>query len=516
MIPHGTATGRRCCTTIGAMSQDSPVIASPTRTRFAPSPSGDLHLGNARTALLCWLMARRDGGQFVLRVEDTDAERVSAQSLASLQEDLRWLGLDWDEGPALGGDYGPYIQSARGEIYDRYYARLEAAGLSYKCFCSQRTLSLMRKRQAAAGQPPRYDGTCRDLPAEEIAAREAAGETPSIRFRVDPGRGVDPQIRFEDLVKGPQVFEAADIGDFIIRRSNGAPAFFFSNAIDDALMKITHVLRGEDHLSNTPRQLMLLRALGFAEPAYAHASLIVGDDGAPLSKRHGSTSVGDMRAAGYLPIAVVNQLARLGLSFEDNDLLAPSALAALFDPARLGRSPARYDLAQLRHWQQEAVAAMDDGDFADWLLDALPDDARAQIPGPRREAFAGLLRDNVVLPADAVPWVERLFATPPSFSEAATAAIQQAGTGFFDTALALQDADGADDVAFKPWAKQVQKASGVKGRQLFLPLRAALSGEVHGPELYRLWDFLGQTAARVRLQAARALAAAGGSGGAPD
>jgi nondiscriminating glutamyl-tRNA synthetase len=479
--------------------------AGNTRTRFAPSPSGDLHLGNARTALLCWLLARRDGGRFVLRIEDTDAERIALDSLRTLQSDLRWLGLDWDEGPERGGEFGPYAQSARGEIYERYYAKLAEAGLTYKCFCSDRTLSLMRKRQAAAGRPPRYDGTCRDLSAEEVAGREAMGERAAVRFRVDPDRGVARQIRFDDLVKGSQVYDAEDIGDFIIRRSSGAPAFFFSNALDDALMQITHVVRGEDHLSNTPRQLMLLSALGFEAPVYAHASLIVGDDGAPLSKRHGSASVGDMRAAGYLPQAVVNELARLGLSFESNALESLPALAQAFDPARLGRSPARYDLAQLRHWQQEAVAALSAEDFERWLIGALEEGAREAIPAACRSAFAALLRDNVVLPADAEPWVAQLFAPSPVYSESARETIREAGAAFFAAAVAQIDAGGPDE--FKPWSKALGQTTGAKGRRLFLPLRAALSGEVHGPELYRLWEFLGREQVRARLAGAQLAAA---------
>jgi glutamyl-tRNA synthetase len=479
-----------------------------TRTRFAPSPTGSLHLGNARTALLCWLLARRDGGTFVLRIEDTDAERLDREALHGLQADLRWLGLDWDEGPETGGDHGPYAQSARGATYDTYYARLADAGLSYRCFCSPARLSRMRRQQVASGRAPRYDGTCRALTQSEIAAREAAGELPSLRFRVDPARGVASQVVFEDLAKGPQTFAAEDVGDFVIRRSDGSPAFFFSNAVDDALMGITDVLRGEDHLSNTTRQLMLLAALDLPAPRYGHAALLVGDDGAPLSKRHGSASVGDLRSAGFLPAAVINHLARLGVTFERHDLMSATDLAAAFDTSRLGRSPARHDPAQLRHWQQEAVAALDAQAFSAWLLGALPAQARARIPEDRREAFAALLRDNVVMPADAAPWTRRLFDRPVTFSDAARAAVCAAGPGFFDVALASLD-DCEAGSGFKGFSKRVQGATGARGKALFLPLRAALSGEVTGPELYRLWDFLGPSGVRERLGAAATLAAAG-------
>ncbi len=482
--------------------------ATPPRTRFAPSPSGDIHIGNARTALLCWLLARQGGGQFVLRIEDTDEARLQPEALASLQRELRWLGLDWQEGPApTGGDRGPYVQSERLALYEKYYAELDQRGLTYPCFCSQERLARMRKRQAAAGRPPRYDGTCRNLSKEEVAARFEAGESASLRFRVDPERGVARRVEFEDIVRGPQTFDAEDIGDFIIRRSNGTPAFFFSNAVDDGLMGITHVLRGDDHLSNTPRQLMLLTALGLPAPSYAHASLIVGDDGSPLSKRHGSATVGELREQGYLPLAVVNHLARLGLSFESNDLLSLDQLAEGFDTHRLGRSPARHDLAQLRHWQQEAVAASDAGAFAEWLLQGMAAPAREALPEARNEAFVALVRDNVVMPQDAERWVAQLCARAvPAWSDEAAGEIKAAGSAFYQASLAdLAQADPSAD-GFKPWSKALAKSAGVKGKRLFMPLRAAFSGEVFGPELYRLWEFLGADAVRERLQAARELA----------
>ncbi len=495
---------------MSGMSTD-PVTTGParkTRTRFAPSPTGDLHLGNARTALLCWMLARRDGGDFVLRIEDTDEARLSDTALHALQAELRWLGLDWDEGPEKGGEYGPYAQSARGELYSHYYDRLEAQGLCYPCFCTPERLGRMRRRQQAAGQAPRYDGRCRALAADEVAARRAAGEAASLRFRVDPDRGVDSVVAFDDLVRGPQSFRAQDIGDFVIRRADGSPAFFFANAVDDALMRISHVIRGEDHLSNTPRQLMLLRALGLAEPTYAHASLLVGADGAPLAKRHGSSSLGSLRDAGYLPVAVVNQLARLGLTFDSTALESPQALAAAFDTGRLGRSPSRHDPGQLRHWQELAVGALDDAQFEHWLLTSLPEEVAAGVAAQRRSAFAALLRDNVVLPGEAERWIQQLLGSVPTYDDSVREVLEGAGAEFFDTALAtLGEGDGG--VAFKPFSQALQRASGCRGRALFMPLRAALSGELNGPELYRLWDFLGPASVRTRLGAARAAAAAG-------
>ena len=267
-----------------------------------------MHLGNARTALFNFLLAKATGGRFVLRVEDTDVERGDDSFLATQLDDLRWLGLDWDAGPGREDARGPYRQSARGELYDAHYARLVESGVAYPCYCSPAELEVSRRTQLAAGRPPRYEGTCRDLDEAGRARHAAAGRRPSLRFRVPVGQ----RVAFDDLVRGRQEFATDDIGDFVIRRADGVPVFFFCNALDDALMAITHVLRGEDHVANTPRQLLLLEALGLPAPAYGHLPLLLGADGAPLSKRRGSASVGDLRDAGYLPEAVSNYLLRLG------------------------------------------------------------------------------------------------------------------------------------------------------------------------------------------------------------
>ncbi len=299
---------------------------TPVKTRFAPSPTGNLHLGNLRTALFSALHAWSVQGSFLLRIEDTDAERSRAEFSDGLQDDLRWLGLEWQEGPEVGGDAGPYFQSERDAIYAGYYAQLLESGGAYPCFCSQEQLAAARASQRAAGRPPRYPGTCAHLSRDEAEARRQAGEPHTLRFRV-PQR---ESVVFDDLVRGTQTFRSDDIGDFVIRRTDGTPAFFFCNAIDDALMGVTHVWRGEDHISNTPRQLLLLRALGLREPRYGHLALIVGEDGAPLSKRHGATSLGELREQGYLAAALNNYLARLGHSYTDDSLLDMAGLACRF------------------------------------------------------------------------------------------------------------------------------------------------------------------------------------------
>ncbi|HXH04099.1 MAG TPA: glutamate--tRNA ligase [Candidatus Competibacteraceae bacterium] len=464
--------------------------SSPVKTRFAPSPTGLLHLGNLRTALFNALWARRHGGVFLLRIEDTDLERSRAEYVTALQQDLRWLGLDWQEGPEVGGAHGPYAQSERGAVYQEYYRRLERQGLVYPCFCTPQELELSRKAQLAAGRPPRYSGRCAQLSEAEREAHRARGLQPTLRFRVPLGCSVE----FQDLVRGAQHFQSDDIGDFIIRRADGGPQFFFCNAVDDALMGVTHVLRGEDHLTNTPRQILLLQALDLPVPRYGHISMILGHDGSPLSKRHGSRSLAELRAAGYLPGALNNYLARLGHSYEqDPGWLELDGLAAGFDLTRLGRAAARYDQAQLDYWQGEAVARLDDEALWAWMGQAV----HAQVPVERRAAFLAAVRPNVRFPADARFWAERLFAAELEPDAAGRAVLETAGPVFFEHALAAYDAHGANYPAL---IETLKARTGAKGKALFMPLRVALTGEMHGPELARILALLPEPLVRQRLE----------------
>ncbi len=470
-------------------------MTSMTRTRFAPSPTGLLHLGNVRTALFSALLARSRGGHFILRIEDTDAERSRPEFVEALLRDLRWLGLDWDEGYGAGGGAGPYAQSERSDIYAAYYRQLLDAGLAYPCFCSAAELERARKRMRAQGKPPRYPGTCTRLSAEEVARREAEGQQPTLRFRVPLGR----TIRFDDGVRGPVSFRTDEIGDFVIRRSDGTPAFFFSNAIDDALMGVTDVVRGEDHIANTPRQMLLFEALGLSAPAYHHLPLVMGQDGAPLSKRNGAASVEKLRAAGYLPLAILNHLARLGHRYQSEELLSAAALAEGFALEHVGRSAARHDPQQLEHWQSEALRALPDDALLAYLEGCGVLEAVAK---PERPALAALLRDNITRAEDARVWVEAFTRDPAPLSDTARAELREAGPVFFETALEV--VDQAED--FPTLAKAVGTVTGCKGRRLFMPLRAALSGQTHGPELPRIWNYLGRERARARLQQALATA----------
>lgn len=459
------------------------------KTRFAPSPSGMLHLGNVRTALFNWLTARREGGVFLLRIEDTDAARSSEEALDALGEDLRWLGLHWDEGPCVGGDTGPYRQAERAAIYRRYYDQLERRGLAYPCFCSPAELSVARETQLAAGKPPRYLGTCAGLTDAERRAREERGLAAALRFRVPTGR----IIEFMDLVRGAQRYATEDIGDFVIRRADGSAAFFFTNAVDDALMGVTHVLRGEDHLSNTPRQLLLLEGLSLRTPRYGHIPMVVGEDGSPLSKRHGSVGVRELRERGYLPIAVHNTLARLGHYYEETGFMTMAGLAATFEHGRIGHAPAHFDWSQLDHWQKEALAHAD----ADVLWAWMGGPVRQLVPETAKSAFIQTIRCNIAMPEDALEWARIIHADPLPYSDAASTVLAQVEAGFFQRAFEVLDDRAADYPGF---VAKLQERVAVRGKRLFQPLRAALTGRLDGPELAALFLLLGADRIRRRFQ----------------
>jgi glutamyl-tRNA synthetase len=463
------------------------VSQDPITTRFAPSPTGELHLGNARTALFSWLFARHHGGRFVLRIEDTDTERSREPYTAALMEDLKWMGLPWDLGPGRAGAGEEYHQSRRGAIYARHSATLDARGLTYPCYCTTLELDLSRKAQLAAGRPPRYAGTCRELSPEARVRKSAQGISPTTRFRVPTGR----RVEFNDMVHGHQSFATDDIGDFILRRADGSAAFFFSNAIDDAEMGITHVLRGEDHLTNTPRQLLVLEALGLRAPTYGHLSLLVGADGSPLSKRHGATSVREFRERGYLPAALGNHLFRLGHSSSENGVLTAEAMARAFTVKHLGRAPARFEESQLDVWQREVAHHMPLEESEAWLAAETPSD----IDAARRRAFIVAIRPNVVLPSDVARWRDVVFGAAPALDEESLARVREAGPQFFRVAADAAASGGKLDAI----VSAVKAATGAKGQALWKPLRLALTGSAEGPELAPLLLAMTDSAIHDRL-----------------
>jgi glutamyl-tRNA synthetase/nondiscriminating glutamyl-tRNA synthetase len=459
------------------------------RVRFAPSPTGQLHVGNARTALFNWLLAHGKDGTFILRIEDTDAERSTRESEQSILEDLRWLGLDWDEGPDVDGLHGPYRQSERLHLYASYANELIAGGHGYHCFCSTAKLEADRQANMAAGRPPRYAGTCRDLSREEAAARIEAGERPVIRFKVPAG----VEVSFQDLVRGEVTFNTDVIGDPVLVRSDGRPAYNFAVVVDDALMQITHVIRGEDHISNTPRQVLLYQALGFTPPEFAHLSLVMGPDHTPLSKRHGATSVAEFRQRGYLPEALVNYLALIGWSpGEDEELLPVDELSRRFALEDVGHSAGVFDQEKLawmnRHYMKAAAPARLAAESARYFAE------RGYLRRRTDEAMDYLA--TAALPM-AVGSVDRLEEIPDrvkflfEFDPAAALArpevaevLREPGAREVIAALpAAIEGRLVDRDAFRAAANRVKEKTGLKGKALFHPIRIALTGEGGGPEL---------------------------------
>lgn len=463
------------------------------KTRFAPSPTGNLHLGNVRTALYSALYAWQQNGQFLLRFEDTDQERSRPEFVQSIMSDLRWLGLDWDEGPGCGEScQEDYHQSGRAEIYQHYFDQLIEKELAYPCFCSNEQLAAIRRSQLASGQPPRYPGTCSRLSAEEVEAKRAKGIAPTLRFRVPK----DEVIHFEDLLKGEQHYHCRDIGDFVIRRADGSAAFFFSNVIDDSLMGVTDVIRGEDHITNTPRQIMLLQALGLRIPRYAHTPMLLGDDGGLLSKRHGSFSVQELRGQGYLPEAVVNYLGRIGQAVDVEECLPARDLAQHFFLQKMSHSPARFDSSQMDFWQKKAVTRLDTTKALDWSR------TRSMVPEAQQQQFVRLILPNILFGEDMKKWAEILYQPLEEISDAAQQVLQETDPEFFAAAVQSLDEVGEELSRF---AAVLGERSGRKGRALFMPLRAALSGRLDGPSIPDLLALLGVEEAKKRMQNDRIL-----------
>jgi glutamyl-tRNA synthetase/nondiscriminating glutamyl-tRNA synthetase len=457
---------------------------TPVRVRFAPSPTGHLHVGNARTALFNWLVARGRGGAFVLRVEDTDTERSTREAEQSILEDLRWLGLTWDEGPDIGGPFRPYRQSDRLELYQSVAADFLKRRVAYYCFCTPQELEAERAAALAAGLPPKYSGKCRALDPAESAARVSAGAAAAIRFAVPPHR----DVTFYDEVRGEVTFNTDVIGDPVIVRSDGHPAYNFAVVIDDARMAITHVVRGEDHISNTPRQVLIYEALGATPPAFAHLSLVLGPDHAPLSKRHGATSVAEFRERGFLPEALVNYLALLGWSpGEGEEILSIDQMARRFDLAKVTHSAAVFDTSKLawlnRHYMKDAPPAR-------LAREALPYFARAGYVTHGTDGSFGYVES--LLPM-AVGSVDRIAEIPErvafifEWDVARAAELVRREPDGARAVAAFGDAIAAsvplDRESFRAAAQRAREQTALKGRALFHPIRVALTAADSGPEL---------------------------------
>jgi nondiscriminating glutamyl-tRNA synthetase len=454
------------------------------RVRFAPSPTGRLHIGNARTAVLNWLIARRHGGSFILRIEDTDLARSSGESERSILEDLRWLGLDWDEGPDAGGACGPYRQSERGQSYRDAAEKLVSLGRAYYCYLTDTRMEEFRQRRLAEGRSPVYRG--------ELSAREQSDgpdAQPSIRFRVPEGMSA-----WNDLVKGEVAIDHANIGDFIILRADGRPTYNFAVVADDIEMRISHVIRGDDHLSNTPRQRMLYAALGAPEPFFAHVPMILGPDHQRLSKRHGATSVGEFRTAGFLPEALINYLSLLCWSAADGEEFLPlERLRSEIDLDRLGRSAAVFDMAKLRWLNGRYIRILPEETLVSLLREFAGEEGAAFDDCQFRE-IALACRESLELLSGIREMLGLFRGEPPAVADPeGLALLGSAETGKVLAALAgeLRRQEKPDAEGMRELIKRIGKETGIKGRALFMPVRLALTGSAHGPDLPRIMAVIG-------------------------
>jgi glutamyl-tRNA synthetase/nondiscriminating glutamyl-tRNA synthetase len=470
------------------------------RVRFAPSPTGELHVGNARSALFNWLFARGRGGVFVLRIEDTDAVRSSAEHEAAIVADLRWLGLGWDEGIDEGGGCGPYRQSERLGLYREQAERLIGERIAYPCFCAPALLEEERTAQRLAGHVSLYSGRCRGLAPDLAAQRRAAGDAHAIRFDVSRAAPGLEAIAFEDQVRGPIRFPLSQIGDFVLVRRDGTPAYNFAVVVDDMTMRITHVIRGDDHLSNTPRQVLVGRVLGALTPVFAHLPLITAPGGAPLSKREGAVSVRAFREQGYPPEALLNHLALLGWSPTDGiEVLTVEELVARFDLARVTRAPAVFDRQKLDALSLRHVARMPPERLGPLAAEHLgragllpADPPRAILDWAGR--VAAMLADRLPRLGAIVEETAILFDFEPGRAlgdpDVAATLREPRSRAVIRAALERLGAGGLDAPGFQALAAEVRRLTGAKGRELFHPIRVGLTGRASGPELVRLLPLL--------------------------
>ncbi|SRR5579871_37444 len=469
------------------------------RVRFAPSPTGSLHLGNVRTALYNWLYARHNKGAFILRVEDTDKERSSDAHCEELMDILTWLGLKWDEGPRVGGPHASYKQSERTAIYEEHLSRLKGKKLVYPCYCTEEELELERKRQLGRGHMPKYSGKCKKLTEDETKKLDAEGKPSVLRFIVPPG-----EIVVNDEVRGEVHFPDDQLGDFVLTRSDKSPTYNFTVVVDDALMKVTHVIRGEDHLSNTPKQILLYNALGYKPPKWAHLSIIKGPDGQKLSKRHGETSVEAYKTKGYLPEAFLNYLALLGWAPKSGEILPLDQMAAEFDLAHVGKSGAIFDPVKL-HWMgQQYVAKMALDDLTRVLLPYLAD-AQYIDRDQARSKFDWLkgvvdtVRTNLGCLSDIVKETFFFFSDELHFEPAQSEEMKGQKALVEAYLKAFSDIKDFNGENFLKAVKEVGKQMNVKGKGLYHPLRLAMTGREDGPELVKIGPLLGKDEVVKRL-----------------
>ena len=477
----------------------------PFKVRFAPSPTGPFHIGGARSALFNWLVARNKNGKFLVRVEDTDLARSTRESEENIKAALNWLGLNWDEGIDVGGENGPYRQTERLDIYHKEIQRLLDEGKAYYCYCTEEELEESRTQQLAEGKTPVYNDHCRSLTEEEIAKYKESGRKPVIRLRV-PKEGV---FAFDDMVRGHVTFQAAGVGDFIIMKSDGIPVYNFAVVVDDALMNITHVIRAEEHLSNTPRQIAIYQALGYDIPKFGHISLILGSDHKKMSKRHGATSVDEYRKMGYLSDAVVNYLALLGWAPKgEQEIFTREELIEQFSMKRVSANDAVFDIEKLNWINFQYMKQLSPEELLELTLPFIIN--AGYITGPLSDEkkewlkkVVWFVRDHLYYGAQTPENIKIFFEELSATTDEEMLDIMNRETSKMiikSFAEKLSDLDTFNESSIKDVFSNLMKESGIKGKAAFEPVRIALTGEIHGPGLYTLIELFGKEKTIQRLK----------------
>ncbi|MDR4200323.1 glutamate--tRNA ligase [Bacillus altitudinis] len=481
-------------------------MGNEVRVRYAPSPTGHLHIGNARTALFNYLFARSQGGKFIIRIEDTDQKRNVEGGEESQLRHLQWLGIDWDESIDKDGGYGPYRQSERNDIYKKYYDELLAKDLAYKCYCTAEELEEEREAQIARSEMPRYSGKCSHLSKEEEDKLIAKGREPSIRFRVPKGE----IIKFDDMVKGDISFETDGIGDFVIVKKDGTPTYNFAVAVDDHLMKMTHILRGEDHISNTPKQIMVFNAFGWDVPLFGHMTLIVNENRKKLSKRDESIIqfIEQYKNLGYLPEALFNFIALLGWSpVGEEELFTKEQFIDIFDVNRLSKSPALFDMHKLKWVNNQYVKALDLDQVVALTLPHLQKAGKVSEQLTEEEntwvrKLISLYHEQLSYGAEIVELTELFFKEQIEYNQEAKEVLaeEQVPEVMASFAGQLERLESFTPDEIKAAIKAVQKETGHKGKKLFMPIRVAVTGQTHGPELPQSIELLGKETVLNRIK----------------
>lgn len=481
-------------------------MGNEVRVRYAPSPTGHLHIGNARTALFNYLFARSQGGKFIIRIEDTDQKRNVEGGEESQLRHLQWLGIDWDESIDKDGGYGPYRQSERNDIYKKYYDELLEKDLAYKCYCTAEELEAEREAQIARSEMPRYSGKCSHLSKEEEDKLIAEGREPSIRFRVPKGE----IIKFDDMVKGEISFETDGIGDFVIVKKDGTPTYNFAVAVDDHLMKMTHVLRGEDHISNTPKQIMIFHAFGWEVPLFGHMTLIVNENRKKLSKRDESIIqfIEQYKNLGYLPEALFNFIALLGWSpVGEEELFTKEQFIDIFDVNRLSKSPALFDMHKLKWVNNQYVKALDLDQVVALTLPHLQKAGKVSEQLTEEEntwvrKLISLYHEQLSYGAEIVELTELFFKEQIDYNQEAKEVLaeEQVPEVMASFAGQLEQLESFTPDEIKAAIKAVQKETGHKGKKLFMPIRVAVTGQTHGPELPQSIELLGKETVLNRIK----------------